>query len=64
MRLPILIISCLLPLLVGAQVEYLRLSPGQQITQRIGATDVELAFSRPQMKGSWSWKRLKKFRRC
>ena len=33
------------------QVEYLRLSPGQTIVQRVGATDVELKFSRPQMKG-------------
>ena len=35
----------------NAQVEYLRLSPAQKITQRIGATDIELEFSRPQMKG-------------
>jgi len=34
-----------------AQVEYLRLSPAQSITQRVGATDVTLKFSRPQMKG-------------
>ncbi|MEO1516274.1 MAG: DUF2911 domain-containing protein [Bacteroidota bacterium] len=38
--------------LVGfSQVEYLRLSPSQKIIQRIGATDVTLEFSRPQMKG-------------
>ena len=34
-----------------AQVEYLRLSPAQTITQRVGATDLTIAFSRPQMKG-------------
>ena len=34
-----------------AQVEYLRLSPAQTITQRVGATDLNIAFSRPQMKG-------------
>lgn len=35
----------------NAQVEYLRLSPAQTITQRVGATDLTIAFSRPQMKG-------------
>lgn len=34
-----------------AQIEYLRLSPGQKTVQRVGATDVTLEFSRPQMKG-------------
>lgn len=34
-----------------AQVEYLRLSPAQKIVQRVGATDIELEFSRPQIKG-------------
>ncbi|MEL6944388.1 MAG: DUF2911 domain-containing protein [Bacteroidota bacterium] len=34
-----------------AQLEYLRLSPSQKIMQRVGATDVTIAFSRPQMKG-------------
>ncbi|MEM6321855.1 MAG: DUF2911 domain-containing protein, partial [Bacteroidota bacterium] len=34
-----------------AQVEYLRLSPAQKIQQRVGMTDIELAFFRPQMKG-------------
>lgn len=33
------------------QVEYLRLSPSQKIEQRIGTTDVNIEFSRPQMKG-------------
>ena len=33
------------------QIEYLRLSPGQTIVQRVGATDIDLKFSRPQMKG-------------
>ena len=36
---------------INAQVEYLRLSPAQKITQRVGATDVELEFSRPQING-------------
>lgn len=36
---------------INAQVEYLRLSPAQKISQRIGMTDVELEFSRPQAKG-------------
>jgi tetratricopeptide (TPR) repeat protein len=35
----------------NGQLEYLRLSPLQKIEQRIGATDVKLEFSRPQMKG-------------
>jgi len=35
---------------LSAQVEYLRLSPAQKIIQRVGATDVEINFSRPQMK--------------
>lgn len=35
----------------SAQLEYLRLSPTQKIEQRIGATDLSLEFSRPQMKG-------------
>ena len=34
-----------------AQVEYLRLSPAQKIVQRVGATDITLEFSRPQMNG-------------
>lgn len=33
------------------QLKYLSLSPLQKIEQRIGATDVKLEFSRPQMKG-------------
>ena len=33
-----------------AQVEYLRLSPAQKISQRVGATDVTIEFSRPLMK--------------
>ena len=36
---------------LNGQVEYLRLSPSQKIIQRVGATDVEIEFSRPQMKG-------------
>ncbi len=36
---------------VHGQVEYLRLSPAQKITQRVGATDVTIEFSRPQMNG-------------
>ncbi|MEM8527730.1 MAG: DUF2911 domain-containing protein [Bacteroidota bacterium] len=36
---------------INAQVEYLRLSPAQKIIQRVGATDVTIEFSRPQMKG-------------
>ena len=36
---------------MNGQVEYLRLSPSQKIIQRVGATDVEIEFSRPQMKG-------------
>ena len=35
----------------NGQVEYLRLSPAQKIIQRVGQTDIELEFSRPQMKG-------------
>ena len=34
-----------------AQLEYLRLSPAQTITQRVGVTTVTLEFSRPQRKG-------------
>ena len=48
--LPILML--LLCSLAGkSQVEYLRLSPAQKIIQRVGATDVTIEFSRPQMKG-------------
>lgn len=36
---------------LNAQVEYLRLSPSQLIQQRVGATDVSIEYSRPQMKG-------------
>lgn len=36
---------------VEAQVEYLRLSPAQTLTQRIGATDVTIKYSRPLIKG-------------
>ncbi|MEM6807160.1 MAG: DUF2911 domain-containing protein [Bacteroidota bacterium] len=46
-----LVIFLILSLPLNGQVEYLRLSPAQKIIQRVGATDVELAFSRPQMKG-------------
>lgn len=35
---------------INAQVEYLRLSPAQKMVQRVGATDVTIEFSRPQMK--------------
>jgi len=42
----VLIILQLLTFGANAQVEYLRLSPAQKITQRIGATDIELEFSR------------------
>ena len=35
----------------NSQVEYLRLSPLQKIEQRVGMTDLSIAFSRPQMKG-------------
>jgi len=41
----------LFTLISHAQVEYLRLSPSQKIIQRVGATDVTIEFSRPQMKG-------------
>lgn len=44
-------IVLLLVMQLNAQVEYLRLSPNQKIIQRVGATDIELEFSRPQMKG-------------
>ena len=46
-----ILIFLILAIGTNAQVEYLRLSPAQKITQRIGATDIELEFSRPQMKG-------------
>lgn len=36
---------------LSAQLAYLRLSPSQTIHQRVGATDVTIEFSRPQMKG-------------
>lgn len=36
---------------VRAQVEYLRLSPAQTLTQRVGASDVTIQYSRPLMKG-------------
>ena len=36
---------------LNGQVEYLRISPSQKIIQRVGATDIEIEFSRPQMKG-------------
>ena len=36
---------------VKGQLKYLRLSPVQKIEQKIGATDVKVEFSRPQMKG-------------
>ena len=35
----------------SAQVEYLRLSPAQKIIQRVGSTDLEINYSRPQLKG-------------
>ena len=35
----------------SGQVEYLRLSPAQKISQRVGQTNIDLEFSRPQMKG-------------
>ena len=38
-------------LTLDGQVEYLRLSPSQKIIQRVGMTNVEIEFSRPQMKG-------------
>lgn len=38
-------------LTLNGQVEYLRLSPSQKIIQRVGATDFEIEFSRPQRKG-------------
>jgi len=41
----------ILSLEANTQVEYLRLSPSQKIIQRVGQTDIELEFSRPQMKG-------------
>ena len=49
----ILLILCLFFSFENAhsQVEYLRLSPAQKIIQRVGATDIILEFSRPQMKG-------------
>ncbi len=46
-----LLIILYIPSLLLGQLEYLRLSPNQKITQRVGATDVEIEFSRPQMKG-------------
>ncbi len=51
-RILILTICLLLPAisLIG-QVEYMRLSPAQKIEQRVGATDLAINFSRPQMKG-------------
>ncbi|MEM8583121.1 MAG: DUF2911 domain-containing protein [Bacteroidota bacterium] len=51
MKASLLALFCAIPFLVPAQVEYLRLSPSQKIVQRVGATDVEIDFSRPQMKG-------------
>lgn len=35
---------------LNSQIQYLRLSPSQKIEQRIGATDITLEYSRPQMK--------------
>ena len=46
-----IITALLCALTLNGQVEYLRLSPSQKIIQRVGATDVEIEFSRPQMKG-------------
>ncbi len=47
----ILILLIGLSIMSYAQIEYLRLSPAQKIEQRVGATDVTIEFSRPQMKG-------------
>ncbi len=46
-----IITALLCAITLNGQVEYLRLSPSQKIIQRVGATDVEIEFSRPQMKG-------------
>ena len=50
-KIVILLILQIIAFNTSAQVKYLRLSPAQKIIQRIGATDMELEFSRPQMKG-------------
>lgn len=46
-----LVLLIALSIFSHAQIEYLRLSPAQKIIQRVGATDVTIEFSRPQMKG-------------
>ena len=46
-----IITAFLCALTLNGQVEYLRISPSQKIIQRVGATDIEIEFSRPQMKG-------------
>ena len=46
-----IITALLCALTLNGQVEYLRISPSQKIIQRVGATDIEIEFSRPQMKG-------------
>ena len=47
----IIIVLICTTITLNGQVEYLRLSPSQKIIQRVGATDVEIEFSRPQVKG-------------
>lgn len=51
LRISVLLLTQILYVHACAQVEYLRLSPSQKIIQRVGMTDIELEFSRPQMKG-------------
>ena len=50
-RLALIILIAIAAQYLHGQLNYLRLSPLQKIEQRIGMTDVSLAYSRPQMKG-------------